>query len=172
MCYTITTKKQAKTLKKNFKKRKKNLSKKFFPPLSYCKENNNNFIHRSEKKHDYNSFFLASKKAQQKLTRIFLFLFLINFLRAPSSATSPPDIKKKFPPPPKNFEKYYVSEWERAEQRKKIYLKKFELNAAWMYCKILAWEKSTQNERRLQRQLDHVQNPECFVFEKNHHHSF
>ena len=41
-----------------------------------------------------------------------------------------------------------------------------------MYCKILAWEKSTQNERRLQRQLDHVQNPECFVFEKNHHHSF
>jgi len=35
-----------------------------------------------------------------------------------------------------------------------------------MYCKILAWEKSTQNERRLQRQLDHVQNPECFVFEK------
>lgn len=109
---------------------------------------------------------MASKKAQQKLTRIFLFLFLINFLRAPSSATSPPDIKKNFPLPLKNFEKYYVSEWERAEQRKKIYLKKFELNAAWMYCKILAWEKSTQNERRLQRQLDHVQNPECFVFEK------
>ena len=172
MCYTITKKKQAKTLKKNFKKRKKNLSKKFFPPLSYCKENNNNFIHRSEKKHDYNSFFLASKKAQQKLTRIFLFLFLINFLRAPSSATSPPDIKKNFPLPLKKLWKILCIWVRESWAKKKIYLKKFELNAAWMYCKILAWEKSTQNERRLQRQLDHVQNPECFVFEKNHHHSF
>jgi hypothetical protein len=119
LCYTITTKKQAKTLKKISKNEKKNLSKKFFPPLSYCKENNNNFIHRSEKKHDYNSFFLASKKAQQKLTRIFLFLFLINFLRAPSSATSPPDIKKNSPSPLKTLKNtMYLSERELSKEKK------------------------------------------------------
>lgn len=67
---------------------------------------------------------MASKKAQQKLTRIFLFLFLINFLRAPSSATSPPDIKKNFPLPLKKLWKILCIWVRESWAKKKNLLKK------------------------------------------------